>query len=905
MDTSLPPAERAQRILSAMTFAQELTMVYGGAGSYIGDVGPISAESIPALHLEDGPAGVADGTVQVTVFPAPITIAASWDPTLAQAFAEASGAEQAAKGTNIVLGPMMNMDRVPQAGRNFEGFGEDPVLAAAMAPAIVVGIQSQGLIATAKHYVGNEQETNRMTISSVVDERTLREIYVPPFAASIDAGVGAVMCSYNQVNGTFACENSATLTQLLKGELGFKGFVMSDWGATHSTVASANAGLDMEMPNSEYFGTPLASAVAAGAVAASRVEDMALRILTSMFAAGLFDRPASGSIAANVQSQAHTDLARSAAAQGTVLLSNGGSLLPLDTTKIHSIAVIGSAADGSPVFQGFGSSMVTATAGSLVTPLQGIATRAGPDVTVGFAAGASSPFDDATSLASQSDVAIVVVGVTSSEGSDRATLSLPDPDDALISAIAHANPKTIVVVYAPAQILMPWAEQVPAIVFSFLPGQEEGDALADVLFGDVNPSGKLPMTLANAATDYPAKTGAQFPGVGGVVMYSEGFLMGYRWFDANGIAPLFPFGHGLSYTTFGYANLAISPKVTSPSGNVDVSLDVTNTGQRAGAEVVQFYLGLPPGASEPPLQLKGFQKVLLAPGATQHVTFSIDSTALSFWSAGRQGAVAYPGTYGVAVGSSSRDLRLQGSFEVEGGPLSGTVHQAEAATLCCGASVARNDTGYTGTGFVTGYTAVGAATIFDVVVPASGSCAVTARYSSALSAQTPEPAHTLSLYVNATKLRQVTFTPLANLDTWDFETETVQLRAGANTISYVQGSGDTGGVDLDALIDCTPVEASVSEEGGTRDATVAGAYAGPVAACPLTCAPAGGGVPATAEGGGGCRVADGAAASRETPALLATLPVMMLFRRRRSLRARRPPFARARLGEQARPDVTD
>jgi beta-glucosidase len=879
MDTSLPPAARAERLVSAMTLAQELAMVHGTSGSYVGDVAAVTAEAIPALDLEDGPTGVADRTTQVTAFPAPITIAASWDPTLAQALAEASGAEQAAKGTNIVLGPMMNMDRVPLAGRNFEGFGEDPVLAAAMASAVVLGIQSQGLVATAKHYVGNEQETNRMTISSIVDDRTLREIYVPPFAASVQAGAGAVMCSYNQVNGTFACENSATLTHLLKEELGFKGFVMSDWGATHSTVASANGGLDMEMPDSEYFGAPLVSAVAAGTVPASRVRDMTLRILTSMFAAGLFDRPPTGSINADVQSQAHTDLARSAAAQGTVLLSNDGSPLPLDTTKVHSIAVIGSAADTSPVFQGLGSSMVTVTPGSVRTPRQGIAARAGHGITVGFAGGTSSPFDDATSLARQSDVAVVVVGVTSSEGSDRTTLSLPDPDDALISAVAHANPKTIVVAYAPAQILMPWAHQVAAILFSGLPGQEEGDAIADVLFGDVNPSGKLPMTIANAAADYPANTALQFPGVGDVVTYSEGFLVGYRSFDARRIAPLFPFGHGLSYTTFGYANLAVSPSKTSPSGKVEVSLDVRNRGQRAGAEVVQFYLGLPAETSEPPLQLKGFQKVLLAPGASQHVTFTLDPTATAFWSAGRQSATVYPGTYSVAVGSSSRDLRLQGSFEVRGGPLSGTVLQAEAAKVCCSATVMSDETGYTGTGFVSGYTAAGAATIFDVAVPTSGSCAVTARYSAALSNQTPQPAHTLSLYVNGQKIRDVAFAPLANLDTWDFETETVELRGGSNTIAYVQDTVDTGGVDLDALIDCVPVDAPVTRDGGTRDAAVADT--GSAMACPVACAPPDTRVPVDTDTGCGCRATGRTRDSRGTPVLLAMLPLVVALRRLR------------------------
>jgi beta-glucosidase len=886
-DTSLAPDERAQRLLSAMTLAEELATVHGSGGSYRGDVPAIAVPSIPALDLEDGPAGVADEITQVTVFPAPITIASSWDPALALAFAKAIGAEQAEKGTNVMLGPMMNMDRVPQAGRNFEGFGEDPMLSSAIAAAIVQGIQSQGVIATAKHYIGNEQETNRMTISSVVDERTLREIYVPPFVASIDAGAGAVMCSYNQVNGTYACENPATLTGLLKGELGFKGFVMSDWGATHSTVASANAGLDMEMPVPAYFGSALASAVAEGTVSPSRLDDMVLRILTSMFARGLFDRTPSGSITADVQSPAHTELARSAAAQGTILLSNRGALLPIDTTAVHSIAVIGSAANVSPVFQGFGSSMVTATAGSVVTPLQGITARAGSGVKVSFAAGASSPFEDATQLASRSDLAVVVVGVTSSEGSDRTTLSLPDPDDSLVSAVANANPKTIAVVYAPAQITMPWAPQVSAVLFGGLPGQEEGDALADVLFGDVNPSGKLPMTLGNASGDYPASTAAQFPGVDGVVIYSEGFLVGYRWFDAHGITPLFPFGHGLSYTTFGYTHLAISPTVTSPSGKVEVSFDVTNTGQRAGAEVVQLYLALPSETSEPPLQLKGFQKVSLSPGVMQHVSFTLDSAAISFWSAGRQDSVAYPGMYGVAIGSSSSDLRLHGSFEVQGGPLAGAVHQAEEGALCCGATIAKNEAGYTGSGFVTGYTSTGAATTFELVVPTSGSYAVTARYSAALSSQTPQPVHTLSLYVNGAKLRQLTFAPLANLDTWDFETETVGLRAGPNVISYVEGTSDTGNIDLDAIIDSVPTVADAGKDGGVMDAAVAEVGAGSHIACPVACGPSEAGVPAGGDAGCGCRVGGSVPVSRGGPTLFGILPVLTTLRRLRSARAPR------------------
>ena len=793
MNTSLPPAQRAKLLLAAMSLDEELALVRGtGEGTYVGQIPANTTLGIPALNLEDGPAGVADGMTGVTTFPAPITIAASWDTALAMSFGSAIGQEQVGKGTNVVLAPMMNMDRIPVGGRNFEGFGEDPTLASAMAAAVVRGIQGEGLVATAKHYIDNDQETNRMSVSSVIDDRTQHEIYLPPFVASVDAGVGAVMCSYNQVNGVYACENDATLG-LLKQGLGFQGWVMSDWDATHSTVAAAMAGLDMEMPDDTFFGAALTSAVASGQVPKARVDDMVTRILTSSFAAGLFDRAPTGSAAANVQTTAHTELARSAGAQGTVLLRNSGPLLPLSAATVHSIAVLGAAGSASPIFQGLGSSQVHAS--SVVTPLQGLTTRAGragAPIAVSYAQGTTAPFDDGTTLAAAADVAVVVVGTTSSEGADRSSTSLPGTQDALVEAVARANPRTIVVVYAPAQVLMPWANQVAAILFAGLPGQEEGDALADVVFGDVNPSGKLPFTLAANEADYPVAT----PATGETAEYSEGFLVGYRWFDATGPAPLFPFGHGLSYATFGYANLEVSPASVPAGGAVDVTFDVTNTGSVAGSEVAQLYLGLPSETSEPPAQLEAFQKVTLAPGAAQHVSLHVAASAYSFWSAGLQGPAAYPGTHGVSVGSSSRDIRLKGSFDVTGGQLAGVFQQAEEAAVCCGASASSAGTGFTGSGFVDGLTAQGAAVTFSVAMPTAGPCAITARYSAA------HAPGTLSLEVNGKRLKDVTFPALANLSTWDFETETVSLQAGANTVAYVDEAGDNGGVVLDGIIGC-------------------------------------------------------------------------------------------------------
>jgi beta-glucosidase len=777
-----------------MSQDQKLAMVHGtGSGTYVGQVPAIPSLGIPALNLEDGPAGVADRMTGVTAFPAPITIASSWDTVLAQEFATAMGEEQAGKGTNVVLGPMMNMDRLPEDGRNFEGFGEDPVLAAAMAGAIVRGIQSQGLVATAKHYVDNDQETDRTSVSAVIDDRTQHEIYLPPFRASVEAGVGAVMCAYNQVNGVYACENPATLTGWLEGELGFQGWVMSDWGATHSSVASVTSGLDMEMPGGTYLGPPLAPFLASGQIPAARLDGMVRRILTSMFAAGLFDRAPSGSPSADVETAAHRQLVHDAAVQGTVLLQNTGGLLPLDANAIHSIAVVGTAGDASPVFQGYGSAGVTATLANVVTPRQGIASRAGSSISVGYAQGATPPFADATALASQSDVAVVVVGDSSSEGADRTSTSLSGTQNDLVAAVASANPKTIVVTYAPAQVDMPWAGQVAAILFGGLPGQAEGDALAAVLFGDVAPSGKLPFTIAASEADYPV----QAPSTGATVTYSEGLLIGYRWFDANAKTPLFPFGHGLSYTTFSYANLVVAPVSVEDGGPVTVTLDVANTGSVAGAEVVELYLGFPTETSEPVSQLEAFQKVVLAPGASQEVSFSLAPSAYSFWSAGRQGPVAYPGRYSVMVGASSRDVRLRGAFDVTGGPLAGTLQPVTSATTSVG-----------------------------IDMPSAGRCAVTARYTAA------GAPGSLDLYVNGARAKTVTFPPLANLSTWDFETESVDLHAGVNTVAYASSPGDAGPVDLDAIITCAPPPAGDAGEDGLEDAGIDASASGPSPSAP-------------------------------------------------------------------------
>ena len=651
-----------------MTFSEKAAMVYGVGGptgsNYVGNIANNTRLGIPWLFLNDGPAGLRLSDSSTTAFPAPITIAASWDAALARQYGSQMGAQCRGKGVGVLLGPMMNMARVYEDGRAFEGYGEDPYLAGAMAAAEIPGIQSQGVIATAKHFVCNDQEINRTTISADVDQRTLQEIYETPFRASVRAGVGAVMASYNLVNSVHACELPA-LNATLKKSYGFNGWIMSDWGAAFSTVGGMNDGLDMDMYCNTFTANNITTAIQSGNVPASELDGMVLRILTTMFQFGLFDNPPTGKLTSTVTNSANNLFTRSAAAEGMVLLQNNGGVLPL-SSSVHSIAVIGSVASTSPISVGGGSASVNLPYN--ITPLAGITSRAGSGVAIGYSAGFSQ------SLVQTSQVAIVCVGQQTSEGSDRSNLSLPSGQDALISAVAAANPHTIVVMYESSATLMPWASQVAGIVMAWYPGQENGNALAQVLFGDVNPSGKLPVTIPPSASQVPTSTTAQWPGIGGHAAYSEGLEMGYRWYDTNNVTPLFPFGFGLSYTTFGYSNLTVS--AVSPSGQVQIGFDLTNTSGRMGAEVPQLYLGFPLAAGEPPKQLKGFQKITLSPGQTQHVTFNLNWEDLANWDATARGWIVTPGSFQVMVGASSRDIRLTGAFTVASVPSSDLANAA-------------------------------------------------------------------------------------------------------------------------------------------------------------------------------------------------------------------------------------
>ncbi|MFC1432355.1 discoidin domain-containing protein [Streptacidiphilus sp. N1-3] len=657
--STAPVADRVAQLLGQMTQAQKVSMLHGGGSSpYVGNVSAIPSLCIPQLTLHDGPEGVGDGFNGVTQLPAPVAAAATWDTSLEKQYGAVAGNEFAGKGVNVGLGPTLNIDRDPRWGRAFETFSEDPYLTAQMATADIQGIQSQGVMAQAKHVAVYNQETNRNTPAdnAVIDTRTLQEIYLPGFQAAVSKGATAsVMCAYSSINGVYACQNPYLLNTALYQQAGFGGFVTSDWGATHATAASINAGMTMEMPGSDYFGAALTSALSAGTVTQATLNTMVGRVLTQMFAFGLFDKAPSGSSGATVTTAAHQATGTQVAQQGTVLLKNSG-VLPLSTSTTHSIAVIGSDASTGVLSVGGGSAGVNSS--GTVTPLTGIQNRAGSGVSVQYNDGSNAT--TAATLARSSDVAIVFASYGESEGSDIGSIDLPSSLNTLITQVAAANPKTIVVLNTGSAVTMPWVSQVSAVMENWYAGQGVGTALAQLIFGDADFSGKLPITFPQSLADVPAASAAQFPGTGGTVQYSEGLDVGYRWYDAKNKTPLFPFGFGLSYTSFGFSGLQVG--TPDAAGNVTVKATVTNTGTREGAEIAQLYLGDPASTGEPARQLKGFQRVDLQPGASQQVSFALTAHDLAYWNTTSNGWTAASGAYQVSVGDSSRSLPLTGSF---------------------------------------------------------------------------------------------------------------------------------------------------------------------------------------------------------------------------------------------------
>jgi beta-glucosidase len=529
----------------------------------------------------------------------------------------------------------------------------------------------------------NDQESGRSFVNVKVGKRAMRESDLLGFEIALKgSGAGAVMCSYNLVNGDYACENDYLLNQALKKDFGFQGFVISDWGATHSTAKAANAGLDLEMPEADYFGEALKKAVESGEVPVSRLDNMAHRILRSEFAVGLFDNPPDR----RVPDVFHgLEVAERVAEQTIVLLKNANGQLPLAASNIHSIAIIGSHADVG-VLSGGGSGQVDPIGGNAIpwavsngqvwhrsSPLKAIRAKA-PGAKVAYDPGTDT--NAAAALAKASDVAIVFVNQPTGEGDDVRSLSLPDQQDALVSAVAAANPHTIVVIESGGAITMPWIDKVSAVLEAWYPGTRGAEAIASILFGDVNPSAKLPVTFAKSEADLPhpvemlqppPRQGEEVPMFPGApwkvntrrfdIEYDEGLLVGYKWYDAKNKQPLFPFGYGLSYTTYSYSGLKAS--------SAQVTFDVKNTGKRAGAEIAEVYATLPLAAGEPFQRLVAFKKIALEPGESKSVTLDLNPHYLSIFNEDKNGWELVAGEYTVQVGGSSRDLPLRGTFRIE------------------------------------------------------------------------------------------------------------------------------------------------------------------------------------------------------------------------------------------------
>jgi beta-glucosidase len=688
---------RVDDLLARMTPDEKLDM-FSGAGWM--DTRANTRLGIPAIHMTDGPMGIRSWafpgepdtpstpkSVAATAFPAGIAMAATWNPELVTEQGRVLGRQALALGRDQLLGPTVNIQRTPLWGRNFESYGEDPWLTSRMAVAWISGVQEQGVIATVKHFAVNNQEFRRNTLNVLITDRALEEIYLPAFRASVEeAGVWSVMSSYNKVNSSWAAENPVLLNDILKRKWGFRGFVVSDWAGTHSTADSLNSGLDLEMPGAVVMpalqklfqafpgGNPgfdggyltkeklkplvASGTVAAGKISALTIDDSLRRILRAMFGSGIFDR--TRTTGGKVDTPEQREVARVAAVQSIVLLKNENNTLPILKTAVRSIAVIGSSADAVPPAGG-GSSLVTPANTS--KPLDAIRARAGNDFKVEFRQGGPA----AVELAKRSDLAIIFAGNTAEVEAgmfDRKTLSLPAGQNELLAAVAKVNKRTIVVLNVGAPVVMqPWLALAPAVLNAWFPGEEGPSAIASVLFGDANPSGKLPVTFPKRIEDTAAF--GNYPGVNDQVSYDEGIYVGYRHFDKHKIEPLFPFGHGLSYTTFEYSDLRIYPQTPRTDQLIQVMLKLKNSGPRAGAEVVQLYLRDVQASVDRPLkELKAFRRVELQPGETRDLSFTLDQRALSFFDPLAKEWTSEPGEFEVLVGSSSSDIKLKRGFEL-------------------------------------------------------------------------------------------------------------------------------------------------------------------------------------------------------------------------------------------------
>ena len=705
MNTSLSPDQRADLVLKQLTLDEKIGLLHGngmahakqwqmpltplsngGAGMTTG----IERLGIPNIYMSDAAYGVRDSGENgrySTALTSPLGSASSWSTEAACQYGTLIGRELRAQGYNMTLGGGTNLTRDPRNGRTFEYLGEDPLLAGTLVGNRIKCEQAQHVIGDIKHYALNDQETGRNIVDVKISHRAMQESDLLAFRIGIQIGnPAAVMCSYNRINVDYACENKYLLTDVLHTQWHFPGFVISDWGGTHSTEKASAAGLDNEQPMADFFGPKLKEAVDAGRVPISEIDNHARRILRSMFLSGVVDHPLEKGV---IDVEDHLDIAQHIEEESIVLLKNDKAILPLNTANVHTIALIGGHADVGMI-SGGGSAQVDPPGGNIIAPEGHRATHwqdhiwfptsplkalktALPSVKIDFNPGTDPA--TAAAFAKSADVAIVFAHQWTSEGMDLKSLSLPDDQDALISAVAAANPHTIVVLETGTAVTMPWLANVAGVVEVWYAGSHGHIALANVLTGKVNPSGKLAMTFPHSEQDLPHPTIPQLAkedrgaGSGAVndrartashysVTYDEGAKVGYKWYEAEHKQPLFPFGYGLSYTTYAYSGLK------TDSAAKTVTFTVKNTGKRAGDEIAQVYATLPRASGETFKRLAGFERVTLAPGESKTLTITLNSQALSIFDEQKEALQLLPGAYKVVAGSSSANTPLEGTLNL-------------------------------------------------------------------------------------------------------------------------------------------------------------------------------------------------------------------------------------------------
>jgi beta-glucosidase len=705
MNVNLSPEERADLVLKQMTLDEKLSLLHGNGMAHnpqwtmplteltnggAGYVEGVKRLGIPPIVISDAGYGVRDSGANgrySTAMPSSLGAASSWDAESACAFGDVIGGDLRAQGFNMTLGGGVDLAREARNGRTFEYAGEDPLLAGTVVGNLMKCEQAQHVIGDIKHYVMNDQETGRNFVNSIISKRAMQESDLLAFHIAISiANPGAVMCSYNRINGVFGCQDSYTLREVLEKEWGFKGFVISDWAGTHSTENASAAGLDQEQPMADYFGPKLRAAVDAGRVPLSEIDDHARRVLYAEFLSGIVDNPIQTSVP-NVEKG--FEVAQRLEEKSIVLLKNSPAVLPINPTKVHSIAIIGGHADVG-MLSGGGSAQVDPPGGNAImppgkgatvwqnpiwfptSPLKALRAKL-PGAKIDFDPGTDA--QSAANLAKGADLAIVFAYQWLSEDMDVPSLSLPDNQDALIEQVAAANPHTLVVLETGSAVSMPWVDKVAGVVEAWFGGSSGHKALANVLVGDINPSGKLPLTFPKSDNDLPRAAIQPAPSLnqmqanadptspGGplenyAVHYDEGAAVGYKWFEMQHKQPLFAFGFGLSYTTYAYSGLIVD------SAEKTVHFTVKNTGKRPGTEIAEVYVRLPKGSDEPFKRLAGWARVNLAPGESKAVTVTIDPRVLQTFDEANENWTLVPGDYQVLAGASSDNTPLTGNLQI-------------------------------------------------------------------------------------------------------------------------------------------------------------------------------------------------------------------------------------------------